>query len=48
MLKGVLTSSKRWALQGGPEKNGTAYFRYLPTYMYTPHLTRWGIFLEEK
>ena len=28
------------------QKNGTAYFRYLPTY--TPHMDRWGILLEEK
>ena len=33
-------------IQGGPEKNGTAYLWYLPTY--TPHMARWGIFLEEK
>jgi len=31
---------------GWSRKNGTAYFRYLPTYK--PHTTRWGIFLEEE
>ena len=33
-------------IQGGPEKNGTAYF--LPIPIYTTHMARWGIFLEEK